>query len=330
MLASLTRYAIVGATLTLFAVSQAACASDTNEDPQTVGETNDPIVGGKISTTGAWPGAAAVYKSGYQACGGTLVAPSWVVTAAHCVTTSQTNGGFSKVVLGKNKLSGSGGESRTVDKAFRHERYSASAQDNDIALIHLSQPSTMPVAKIVSTAQLSKVTAGSNTTVVGWGTMSEGAYSTSDDLREVDVPIIADSTCKSYSGYSRITTNMICAGFANGGKDSCQGDSGGPLFEKIDNTNVQIGIVSWGLGCARAGAPGVYTKIGNYLAWLNTNTQGAVNPDGAATTGSGTSGGVPTTSTGTDTTTTTNSSGTDSSGTNTNTNNDCNDWWSCW
>lgn len=300
MLASLTRYAIVGATLTLFAVSQAACASDANqEDPQTVGETNDPIVGGKVSTTGAWPGAAAVYKSGYQACGGTLVAPSWVVTAAHCVTTSQTNGGFDKVVLGKNKLSGSGGESRTVDKAFRHERYSSSAQDNDIALIHLSSPSTMPVAKIVSTAQLSKVTAGSNTTVVGWGTMSEGAFSTSDDLREVDVPIISDATCKGYSGYSRITTNMICAGFASGGKDSCQGDSGGPLFEKIDGANVQIGIVSWGLGCARAGAPGVYTKIGNYLAWLKTNTQGAVNPDAAAT------GSVPTTSAGIDTTTTT-------------------------
>lgn len=287
MFQNLTRYFMVGATLTVFACSQAACTQDTGEDLEQVSETNDPIVGGKVSVDGAWPGAVAVYKSGYQACGGTLVAPSWVITAAHCVTASSATGGFSKIVIGTNKLTGSGGETRSVDRAFRHERYSSSAQDNDIALIHLSTPSTKPVAKIISSAQLSQVTAGATTTVVGWGTMSEGGY-TSNDLREVDVPIIADSTCRSYSGYSRVTANMICAGYTQGGKDSCQGDSGGPLFQKIDGQNVQIGIVSWGLGCARARSPGVYTRIGNYLSWLKTNTQGAVDPDAATTSSGGT------------------------------------------
>ncbi|MFO0734333.1 MAG: serine protease [Labilithrix sp.] len=319
---NLTRSGLVGAALTAFACSQAACATDTSdEQPEQVVDTNDAIVGGKVSTDGAWPGAVAVYKSGYQACGGTLVAPSWVVTAAHCVTTSQTNGGFSKVVIGTNKLTGSGGESRTVDRAFRHERYSSSGQDNDIALIHLSTPSTKPVAKIVSSAQLSKVVAGANTTVVGWGTMSEGG-NTSNDLREVDVPIISDSTCKTYSGYSRITTNMICAGFASGGRDSCQGDSGGPLFQKIDGQNVQIGVVSWGLGCARANAPGVYTRIGNYLAWLKTSTNGAVDPNAGTTTTTGsTSGG--TASGPTHSAPATNDGDDDSDSTN-------NDWWTWW
>jgi len=144
--------------------------------------------------------------------------------------------------------------------------------------------------------------------------MSEGAYSTSTDLREVDVPIISDATCKTYSGYSRITTNMICAGYASGGKDSCQGDSGGPLFQKISDKYVQIGIVSWGLGCARAGAPGVYTKIGNYNAWLKTNTQGAVDVDGTTAT--------------TPTTPTTHS--TDDDGGDDTTVSNGGDWWTWW
>ena len=58
---------------------------------------------------------------------------------------------------------------------------------------------------------------------------------------------------------------MICAGLRQGTKDSCQGDSGGPLFQKIEDKWVEVGLVSWGIGCARANAPGVYTRVGNYL-----------------------------------------------------------------
>lgn len=99
------------------------------------------------------------------------------------------------------------------------------------------------------------------------GTTSSGSSSLPSALRRVDVPIVARSTCNTnYSG--DITSAMVCAAVSGGGKDSCQGDSGGPLV----NTGKQlIGIVSWGQGCALANYPGVYTRVGSFVTWINAN-----------------------------------------------------------
>lgn len=279
MFAHALRTGLIASTLALVAATQAACATEM-EDVETTAEATDPIVGGTVAAEGAWPGAVALYKGSFV-CGGTLIAKDWVLTAAHCVSSS-TTGGFTKVVIGKNKLSSTGGESKTVDRAIKHESYGTSGQDNDIALLHLSTPTNAPVAKLVSSAQLAQIVNGASTTVIGWGTTSEGG-SVSDSLRQVSVPIIENTKCKTFSGYSRVTNNMICAATSTGGKDSCQGDSGGPLYQSIGGNFVQIGIVSWGIGCARANAPGVYTRVGNYLPWLKTKTNGAVDPDATTT-----------------------------------------------
>ena len=253
-------------------VTVAACTQSVGEE--SVESSDQAIIGGAEAQPGAWPGTVALYMGSMQACAGALVADSWVLTAGHCVTPSSPTGGISKVVINRHKLSSSEGETRTVDRAIRHQGYAN--LDNDIALLHLSQPSTAPKAKILSNAQLASAVATSDdVTVVGWGNTREGGGQ-SDVLREVTVPVISNAQCKSMPRYDRVTDNMICAGFVSGAKDACQGDSGGPLFQKIEDEWVEVGIVSWGIGCARPNAPGVYTRVGNYLEWMYEKTNGEV------------------------------------------------------
>lgn len=116
--------------------------------------------------------------------------------------------------------------------------------------------------------------------VTGWGLQNElGGFP--DELQEVAVKIIDQSECKKYSGYENISENMICAGYANGGRDACAGDSGGPLVCKVPGSAAWViyGLVSWGYGCARPGAPGVYARLPNLVGWIKEATGGKVGFD---------------------------------------------------
>ena len=110
-------------------------------------------------------------------------------------------------------------------------------------------------------------------TVSGWGFTEEGNYSSSPTiLREVDVPVISTAECVSHYG-TVVSDDNLCAGFPEGGKDACEGDSGGPgVFFNTDNRAYHIGIVSFGNGCGRPNAPGVYCRTTKYLDWITENT----------------------------------------------------------
>jgi secreted trypsin-like serine protease len=262
----------------------AACTQPSEEE--TVDTSASSIVGGVETQADVWRGTVALYMGNMPICGGSLVADSWVLTAGHCVMPSSPTGGISQVVIGRHRLSSTDGETRTVDLAIRHPGFNRGTMDNDLALLHLSAPSTGLKTKLVASTQASAVAADEEVTVVGWGRTDQSGPS-SDVLRQVSVSIISTAQCKTFPRYANVTDNQICAGLVDGAKDSCQGDSGGPLFEKIGGEYVQVGLVSWGIGCARPNAPGVYTRIGNYLGWLAEKTNGAVGESTAPATGAG-------------------------------------------
>ena len=227
------------------------------------------IVGGVDAAQGAWPWAAAIVfpragGSFFQYCGGSLIAPDWVLTAAHC----EVDPG-DKVILGRNDLTGGGGEVIDVSFVLSHSDYDGSTNDNDIALIKLASPSSAQTVALIDAAETAGQP-GAPATIVGWGALAEGGQASPTALQQVEVPIRTNADCQ--LGYTTtITANMVCAGLDAGQLDSCQGDSGGPLMVRgsPQASWEQAGIVSFGIGCARPNTFGVYTRVARYLDWVD-------------------------------------------------------------
>ncbi|XP_047705460.1 serine protease 1 [Prionailurus viverrinus] len=219
---------------------------------------DDKIVGGYTCPRNSVPYQVSL-NSGYHFCGGSLINSRWVVSAAHCYKSRI------QVRLGEHNIAVSEGSEQFINsaKVIRHPRYNAKTIDNDIMLIKLSSPATLNSRVSAISLPRSCAPSGSQCLISGWGNVQSFGENYPDVLQCLKAPILTDSACrKAYPG--QITSNMICLGFLEGGKDSCQGDSGGPV---VCNNQLQ-GIVSWGAGCAQRGKPGVYTKVCNYVSWI--------------------------------------------------------------
>ncbi|XP_016934312.3 trypsin-1 [Drosophila suzukii] len=231
------------------------------------------IVGGTQVRTNKYPWIAQIIRGTFLFCGGTLINDRYVLTAAHCVHGMDMRG-VSVRLLQLDRSSTHPGVTRSVAFAHAHVGYDPVSLVHDIALLRLDQP--IPLVDTMRPACLPSNWLQNfdfqKAIVAGWGLSQEGG-STSSVLQEVVVPIITNAQCRATSYRSMIVDTMLCAGLVQtGGRDACQGDSGGPLIVR-DRIFRLAGVVSFGYGCAKPDAPGVYTRVSRYLEWIAFNTR---------------------------------------------------------
>lgn len=281
------------------------------------GGSGDRVFGGKEAKNGAYPFQVALLttenldnttdsQSNAQFCGGSLIAPQWVLTAAHCLVDGATAVAPETITILTGATDLREGKRYKVAQVIVHEGYSSQTLDNDIGLIKLAEPAKDPVIPVTD----ANVEAGA-ATVIGWGLMEDGNFPNA--LMTADIQLQPNAACnagikeiyardlglilRDYSARMRysdaaiaeatkaisttmrdpLTSNMLCAGTTDGARDACNGDSGGPLFALKDGKPVQVGVVSWGEGpmdggaaCGHANAYGIYTRLSNYKDWMAT------------------------------------------------------------
>jgi len=238
-------------------------------------ELNTRIIGGSEAKEDRFSYAVSLADNIGHFCGGSLIAKDVILTAAHC------QGGNYNVVLGRHDVDDNDGEVIAMKKELPHPNYDSQSTNNDFMLVFLDGAVSATNVDLVTLNSDSSVPdVGDAVTVMGWGDVDirDDVSKLSDVLMNVQVNVISNQECDDsegtidgyYDNYNdQITQDMLCAKVDGGGEDSCQGDSGGPLVIKGSNSqDVQVGVVSWGIGCASEHFPGVYARVSRAYDWI--------------------------------------------------------------
>ncbi|KAL5290535.1 hypothetical protein ACFFRR_010107 [Megaselia abdita] len=271
---SVTILVILGVVATQISFSSQKCPSSRNSR----------IVGGSEADRHEMPFIVSLTRRGGHFCGATILNEQWLLTAGHCLCNGLNQfmkphhitgivGLHSISEYQTNKFTG-----HIIEVEFQkievHQGYSCTKIQDDIALLKMSKPLLLGLTIKPICLTTNNLLENSLAVVSGWGwtneDLSEGIRS--DKLRKASVSIWSNKECeRSFHENGRTDYNIkdtqMCAGFKNGGVDSCWADSGGPL---VSDNNFLVGVVSTGIGCARPGLPGIYTRVSNYIDWISS------------------------------------------------------------
>ncbi|XP_014443164.1 polyserase-2 isoform X3 [Tupaia chinensis] len=273
---------------------QDSAFSPSQEEPEDLDcgrpEPSARIMGGSDAQPGTWPWQVSLHHWGGHVCGGSLIAPSWVLSAAHCFVSNGTLEPASEwsVLLGVHSQDEpqDGAHVREVAAILVPDNYTRVELGSDVALLRLASPARLgPTVRPVCLPRAShRFTHGTSCWATGAGDVLEAdPLPRPWVLQEVELRLLGEAACQCL--YSRpgpfnltfqLLPGMLCAGYPEGRKDTCQGDSGGPLVCEEGGRWFQAGITSFGFGCGRRNRPGVFTAVAPHEAWIRTQVMGSV------------------------------------------------------